>query len=91
MIISYFEKLLQRLGIIDGFDKDDIVNAEIEDKLRGYEKAVEGYAQASRERRLSNQVLRHTLEIAKERSKSFSEMEELVKHQGAAGDRTHPR
>lgn len=81
-IISFFEKLLRKLGLVEAYDKDDVVNAEIEDKLRDYEKAVESYQSAARERRISNQVLRHAIEAAKERTSSFEDMEELVRHQG---------
>lgn len=74
-MIQLFERLLKRLGWVAPFDKDDVLNASIEDKQRDTEKVIGRLQYALTKRFASNAHLRETIKLAKHRTNSFEAFE----------------
>jgi hypothetical protein len=69
---------LKKFGVISSIDKDDMINASIEDNARSYSDVVEKL-QASLFRRIrSNGHLRESIRLAKQRTNSFADFERLA-------------
>lgn len=77
-MIQQIENLLRKWGFLPPFDKDDVLNATIENKVRDNEKVIERL-QTMRSRRLEiNGRLRESIKIAKRRTNSFELFERYI-------------
>jgi hypothetical protein len=74
-MIQAIERLLQKWGFISAFDKDDVLNATIEDKAQETEKVIEGIRSSLERRIATNGILRDSIRIAKHRTNSFEQFE----------------
>ena len=77
-MIEFIEKTLKRLGIISSIEKDDIINAEIEDTARDYDGTMTKLHVALNKRVTSMRHLRESLKVANIRTNSFSDFERLT-------------
>lgn len=77
-MIQLIERLLQRLGLIDPFDKDDVINATIDNAARDSDKAIEGIRATLEKRFATNHKLRESIQIAKRRTNSFEQFERQI-------------
>lgn len=78
MMIQYFENLLRRWGVLPPFDRNDVLNADIEDKSRDTEKVIGRIRSSLGKRHEANARLRHSLLIARRRTNSFEQFEALI-------------
>ena len=77
-MIQQIETLLRRWGFIAPFDKDDVLNAETENVARHNEQVI-GRLRTSLAKRFEiNDKLRHSILIARRRTNSFAEFEQLI-------------
>lgn len=77
-MIQQIENLFRRWGWLPPFDEDDVINAQIEDKVRDNEKVIERL-QASLSKRFEiNDRLRQSIQVAKKRTNSFEQFEQLI-------------
>jgi hypothetical protein len=83
MIIQRIEALLQRWGFLPPFSKDDVLNAEVEDKARHNEKVVQRLRASLSKRHEANGRLRHSITIAKRRTNSFEQFERMIARKNA--------
>lgn len=81
-MIAWIERQLQRLGVIDPFDKNDVLNAQIENGLHGYEQVANKVRSETDKRKRSNRHLRDVLHNANSRANEFADLERLVRTQG---------
>lgn len=77
-MIQQLESLLRRWGILPPFERDDVLNAEIEDALRDNEKVVERLHHSFSRRFEINDRLRESIKIAKRRTNSFEQFERYI-------------
>lgn len=77
-MIQQIEDLLRRWGILPPFDKDDVLNASIENKARDNEKVIERLHGSLSKRFEINEKLRETIKIAKRRTNSFEQFERYI-------------
>lgn len=73
--------LLERVLVKMGFrepTRDDIINAQIEDKARDHANLVGLLHTALAKRSKSNGALRESIRIAKERTNSFADFERMT-------------
>ena len=78
-MIRLAERLLKKLGWIDPFDEDDMLNAQIEDTARDYRGLIEKLHQSFYRRLQTNQELKRTIQIAKNRTNSFADFEGRIR------------
>lgn len=82
-IITWVENLLKKLRIISPFTEDDMINASIEDKTREHASLVERLQGTLHARIATNEHLRQSIRIAKDRTDSFAEFERgMVRREG---------
>ena len=74
-MIGMVERLLKRWGLIPQWDDDDLINAQIEDKQRDHETVTARLHEAFGKRLATNEALRESIKIAKERTNSFEAFE----------------
>jgi|EndMetStandDraft_3_1072993.scaffolds.fasta_scaffold1119224_2 hypothetical protein len=86
-MIQQLENLFRRWGILPPFDKDDVLNASIENKARDNEKVIERLQTLLSRRFEINERLRQSIKIAKRRTNSFEEFEQYIV--GRTDDNTH--
>lgn len=77
-MIQQIEDLLRRWGILPPFDKDDVLNASIEDRARDNEKVIERLHHSLSKRFEVNDRLRQSIKIAKRRTNSFEQFERYI-------------
>jgi hypothetical protein len=77
-MIGFVERALQRIGLLPKFDKDDVLNATIEDKVREHESVVDRLHHTMNKRLETNALLRKSIAIAKQRTNSFEAFERLA-------------
>lgn len=77
-MIQHLERLLQRWGILPQFDRDDVLNADIEDKARDTEDVIGRIRSSINKRHEVNARLRHSLLIARRRTNSFEAFEAFI-------------
>lgn len=74
-------EIIRRAAAVLGFNeptRDDVINAQIEDKARDHASLVRALHEAFQKRSKSNGALRESIRIAKERTNSFSDFERLM-------------
>lgn len=71
--------VLRRLGLLPHFTVDEVINAEIENTLREYNKVVEDVKRVSQRRRTGNAKLRQALVEARIRSAPLAQFEHAIK------------
>lgn len=81
-MIGWIERQLKRWGVIPAFDKDEMLNAQADDKLHDFESVAHEVRQETNKRRRSNAHLRFILNDAKARTNGFANLERLVRTQG---------
>lgn len=64
--------------VMSSATRDDFINAQIEDKAREHSDIVGALHAAFFRRRLSNDALRESIRIAKERTNSFEDFERMA-------------
>lgn len=74
-----FEALLKRLHLLPEFTQDDILNAENEESLRHHSASVHSLTEAIRRRVAGNEILRHAIDLAKERTRDVPDFEERIR------------
>lgn len=89
-MIGFFDRLLKRLGIVSPIEKDDIINASIEDKAREFDDTVVALRESLHRRREKFAHLRESIQLAKERTHAFEDFEKLTvgrsrSNKGASG------
>lgn len=77
-MIQLIENLLRKWGLLPPFDKDDVLNATIENKARDNEKVIERLQTSLSRRSLINDRLRQSIKIAKRRTNSFEQFERYI-------------
>lgn len=77
-MIQHFENLLRRWGIIAPFDRNDVLNADIEDKARDTQDVIGRIRSSINKRHEVNARLRHSLLIARHRTRSFEAFEAFI-------------
>lgn len=78
-MIEYIERLLRRIGVLPPFDKDDVLNALIDDKKRDTRIVMEKLEGSFARRHETNAYLRESIKIAKHRTNSFADFERLAR------------
>ena len=88
-MIQFIEGVLKKLGIISPIEKDEIINAQIENKAREYDDAVIRLHESLERRATSMRHLRESLRVANSRTNSFVEFERLTKEAGKHREERH--
>jgi hypothetical protein len=88
-MITFIEKTLKRLGIISPIEKDDIINAQIENSTRDYDRTLTKLHAALEKRNTSMQHLRESLRMASTRTNSFADFERLTETLGRRTEEKH--
>ena len=73
--MKWIESMLTWLGYLPKYSEDDRINASTEDAARVHETAVSRLHNATQERKQSNNALRHSINVAKQRTNSFADFE----------------
>lgn len=81
-MIGFIERTLKRWGIIAPFDKDEILNAQADNKLHDYEVVAQEVRKETSKRRTGNDQLRRSLGDAKRRTNGFADFERLIQTHG---------
>lgn len=79
MITERIEQILKKLHLISQFSKDDMINASIEDKFREHKSLVERLQKTLHRRLVSNEHLRESIRIARDKTNSFAEFESFAR------------
>lgn len=78
-MIQRVERFLRRIGVLPPFDKDDVLNASIDDKQRDTRLVIEKLEGSMARRHETNAHLRESIKIAKRRTNSFADFERLAR------------
>lgn len=76
--MSLLRRALEAVGVLSPISRDDIINAEIEDKAREHENMIGAVHAALTRRKASNGSLRRSILIAQKKTNSFAEFERMV-------------
>jgi hypothetical protein len=78
-VIERIERVLRRIGVLPKFEKDDVINATIDHAARDHENIVDKLHNAMTRRMETNEALRRSIQIAKQRTNSFEAFERMAK------------
>lgn len=76
--MSFLNRVLKKLHIVEAFDENDVINAQIEDKERHHHSLVDRLADTLIRRTQLNDELRESIKIAREATTSFADFERLT-------------
>lgn len=77
-MIEAIERMLKKMGLISPIEKDDIINASIEDSARNFDDALSKLRDTLKERKASVAHLRQSIKTAQEKTHAFEDFEKLV-------------
>lgn len=77
--MTWIDDMLKRIGITPNFTQDDVLNAENEDALHTHSALVHELTEAIHRRVAGNEILRHAIDQAKERTRDVPEFERRIR------------
>lgn len=77
-MIEAIERVLKKMGLISPIEKDDLINASIEDSAREFDSALSKLRDTLKERKASVAHLRESIKNAQEKTHAFEDFEKLV-------------
>ena len=76
--MKWIENVLTWMGFLPKYSEDDRINASTEDAARVHESAVSRLHEATQRRVKGNEALRQSIRLAKQRTNSFADFEQLT-------------